>query len=497
MANLNLITDPWIMAIRDGESCLIRLEQISDPLVSRLDWPRPDMHLACVELLVGLVYMACPPTNAKIWRKRFSDRPSPEMLQKIFKPYAHAFNLLGEGPRFMQDFDEEMGGKLNLVDMLFLDSAGENTIRKNQDVIVRRNRYRSLPLHYAAMALYTLQDFAPSGGRGNRVSLRGGGPMVTLVVPPEEGLWPLVWANVPEGQEIESSPDALREALPWMRRTDGGTEVFPSGDGTTVPVEAFFGQPRRLRLIEEDGKITGVKQKIHGNHYSGWKHPLTSYSWKSPQDDADEIGSRSPKHLKPGLFSYPNWKGILFQAENTERPASLERFLKEREEVDARLIVAGWAMSKMNARDFQWSECPVFKLEEEVQDAVIDLIEQGDRVARKLRKSIITALAPEKVAKKQRDVPKEAESAQEMFLLRTQPKIEYAISVLARGNGETLEDDQQWERIIRREAIRLFDGIVSVGLAERTEKQQQQAAKGRSTLLKELNSLNSQGQDNA
>ena len=482
MINLNLITDPWIMAIRDGESCLIRLDQISDPSVSRLDWPRPDMNLACVELLIGLIYMAYPPKNAKVWRERFSNRPEPETLQEIFKPYACAFNLLGGGPRFMQDFDEEMEGTLNPVDMLFLDSAGQNTIRNNQDVMVRRNRYQSLSLHHAAMALYTLQDFAPSGGRGNRVSIRGGGPMVTLVVPPEEGLWSLVWANVPMGTAIEPHPVALQAALPWMRHTDGDRPVYPPEDGTTVPIEVFFGQPRRLRLVERNGEITQVKQRQYGNNYSGWRHPLTPY-YRTSSDGAGEI---LPKHLKPGLFSYRNWKGILLQTGDTERPASLERFLREREEIPTRLIVAGWAVKNMQAQDFQWSECPVFKLATETQDSAIDLIEQGEQVAQKLRGSIIVAIGDKKGA----------EAIQEMFLVNTQPEIEIAISALTRSSGEALESCGKWVQTVCREAIRLFDGIVSSGLAERTEKQQQKSAQARHGLLKKLQSLNLQGSNN-
>ena len=50
--------------------------------------------------------------------------------------------------------------------MLFVDSAGANTVRNNRDLMVKRNRYTSLPLPLAAMSLYTLQAFAPGGGAG-------------------------------------------------------------------------------------------------------------------------------------------------------------------------------------------------------------------------------------------------------------------------------------------------------------------------------------------
>jgi len=73
------------------------------------------------------------------------------------------------------------------------------------------------------MALFTFQAHSRSRGAGNRTSMRGGGPMVTLV-DPGGGLWPLVWGNVPEGR-----PGALRD-LPWMRPTrtsEKGEQVLP------------------------------------------------------------------------------------------------------------------------------------------------------------------------------------------------------------------------------------------------------------------------------
>ena len=216
-AMLNLVSDPWIPVLRRSGPDTIRPDQIAEPDILRPDWPRPDLNLACFELLIGLVYLAHPPSSSE-------DRahpPDAATLRAAMKALAPAFNLLGEGPRFLQDL-EALEGDGNPPDMLFIDSAGDSTAKKNADLMVRRGRYQALPLPLAAMALYTLQAFAPSGGAGNRTSMRGGGPMVTLVKPEEEGLWPLVWANVPRGQSL--APDDL-EALPWMRPTETSKPV--------------------------------------------------------------------------------------------------------------------------------------------------------------------------------------------------------------------------------------------------------------------------------
>lgn len=126
--------------------------------------------------------------------------------------------------------------------------------------MVREGRYPGLDLPTAAMALYTMQTQAPSGGRGNLTSLRGGGPM-TVLVDPGGGLWPLVWSNVPDGTP------ARPEDLPWMRRTvtsEGGVAHFPhQGHPATV----FFGMPQRLWLVAEEDRVTGMIQRPNGTRY--------------------------------------------------------------------------------------------------------------------------------------------------------------------------------------------------------------------------------------
>ena len=214
----------------------------------------------------------------------------------------------------------------NPPDMLFIDSAGASTIKNNADLMVKRGRYPALPLPLAAMALYTLQAFAPSGGMGNRVSMRGGGPMVTLMQPLNRGehaLWRLVWINVPEGTPL-SSRACQRSRLPWLRPTrtsEGGESVTPE---SSHRAEAFFGMPRRLRLMCDggEGTVTGVVQKPYGTRYQLWQHPLSPYYRVKPGAEL------LPVHPKPGRVSYRNWLGIAFgQNDKTRMPAeSVRRF---------------------------------------------------------------------------------------------------------------------------------------------------------------------------
>ena len=74
-----------------------------------------------------------------------SGRPAdPVRLRERLAPYRRAFELTGDGPSFLQDFGP-LGGDPNPPDMLFIDSAGQQTAKNNADLMVRRRRYEALP----------------------------------------------------------------------------------------------------------------------------------------------------------------------------------------------------------------------------------------------------------------------------------------------------------------------------------------------------------------
>ena len=203
---LRLLSDPWIPVLRGGEIVTIRPDQIAETGITALAWQRADFNLACLELLIGLVSMACPPKDDADWLSRL-DRPDAGRLGEALAPFAPHFSLAGDGPRFLQDLEAfERTAKpsdIKPVDMLYIDSAGVSTASKNADLMVKRDRFASLSLADAAMALYTLQAFAPTGGAGNRTSVRGGGPLTTLVQPVDE-----------EGQAVPAVAPGLRKRPP-------------------------------------------------------------------------------------------------------------------------------------------------------------------------------------------------------------------------------------------------------------------------------------------
>ena len=472
MATLNLIKDAWIpVRCRSGRR-VIRPDQIAETDVLRVDWPRPDLNLACLELLVGLVYLAHPPQGS-------DDRENPPeagVLREAMATLAPAFELLGDGPLFLQDL-EPLEGVGTPIERMFIDSAGASTSRKNQDLMIRRGRYGALPLPLAAMALYTLQAFAPSGGAGNRTSLRGGGPMVCLVRPGEDGLWPLVWANVPWGEPLDAGE---LDALPWMRPTKvskpvGGQtpESLPESDNPSRPdPEVFFGQPRRLRLVVRDGLVAEFVQKPYGAHYptSRWRHPLTPYYVQG----TDFL----PRHPKPGSFGYRHWRGVVLQSESGRRPLAMNQYVRDVESGHCSLVVAGWAMDNMKPLDFAWSEQPVFRfLSREDEYRAADAVEAAEQVGFMLARQVSIGVGEGNIRSGA------GLRARETLFDDTQTTFE---DTLGRMSAGSLFVPELWLKELRRAAIAIFDAEVTPGLADLSEARRTDAISARRQLLTAL-----------
>lgn len=460
--SLNLISDFWIpVRTTGGTQRVIRPDQIAEPNIVFPDWPRADLNIACLELLIGLVYMADPPDGPEDWEMR--TRPDPAHLREQLAKLAPAFHLDGDGPRFLQDLDQ-LEGEPNPPDMLFIDSAGGNTARNNADLMVRRGRYPALDLPLAAMALYTLQAHAPSGGAGNRTSMRGGGPMVTLV-DPGAGLWDLVWANVPDGKP--HGP----EALPWMRATrvseSKNSEVWPEGSD---PAEAFFGMPRRLRLVFEGGAMTGVIQRPYGTNYAGWRHPLTPYYRM-------KIGAEQlPLHPRAGAFGYRNWLGVVMAAQNGElrqRAVAVETFY-QRAAPDQRasVIVAGWAMDNMKPRDFIFSRQPFVTLSDAAALLLRGMVEAAEQFGVALR-AALTPVVAEGEAR---------EALREEFFARSEGGFRDGLRALEDGMAQNTVAEA-WVKALRGVALELFDARARPGLDRRRMVDVENIVRSRNALL--------------
>ena len=257
----NLIHGEWLpVQRRSGTVEHIAPSRITerigeDPIVA-LAWPRPDFNGAAHEFLIGLLSTAAAPSDDDEWAKSWFDPPAPTILAERFAKVAPAFDLDGPGPRFLQDLDPLEDAEEKGVAALLIDAPGAHTLRNNADLFVKRRGTPVLCRATAAMALYTLSAYAPSGGVGHRTSLRGGGPLTTLVVASHESygatLWGRLWPNVETKEQIgwrtagAGVDDHLSAIFPWLVPTrtsnprDGGRRTTPDD---VHPLQVYWGMP--------------------------------------------------------------------------------------------------------------------------------------------------------------------------------------------------------------------------------------------------------------
>lgn len=302
---MNLLHEPWMpVRLSDGRREWVAPTRLSDPAVVAFDADRADFNGALAQFAVGLLQTCSLAQRGLQWKRLFENPPDEAELQKWFDPHVSAFVLDGDGARFMQDFElRASDGSPTVISSLLIESPGENAVKNNSDHFVKREHVQRLCPHCTAAALFTLQTNAPAGGAGIRTSLRGGGPLTTLLIAESASgalrpLWYTLWLNVLDRAGIRQvggndELDVPCFTFPWMapmdriQRADG--ETAPS---QVHPLHHFWGMPRRIRLdfnaplvghCDVCGRLSDrcVQQYVsrpHGFNYKGaWKHPLSQY----------------------------------------------------------------------------------------------------------------------------------------------------------------------------------------------------------------------------
>lgn len=212
---MNLLNDSWLPFRTRGGAIVYRPPSaVADPKIVDLALPRADFQGAAYQFLIGLLQTVLPPADHGDWLDRFIEPPGVADLEAAFAPFATAFELDGDGPRFMQDLDPLEGTDPSSVSGLLIDSPATHFVKPGTVGVLCGK--------CSALALFNIQANAPSGGRGHRVGLRGGGPLTTLVMPdyPEETLWIRLWINVTVSQKI------TRTGQVWKIPSSDNTDLF-------------------------------------------------------------------------------------------------------------------------------------------------------------------------------------------------------------------------------------------------------------------------------
>ncbi len=488
---MNLIDAPWIPVRRASG----RLERIAPWQLTEADDPvlalaasRPDFNGALMQFLIGLLQTAAAPVDDDAWTAWLETPPAPDKLRECFSPFADAFSLDGDGPRFMQDY-EALEGEGKPIDALLIDAPGAKSARDNTDHFVKRNTVSAACPACAAIALFTLQTNAPSGGVGHRTSLRGGGPLTTLVVldPAGSGLSPTLWRNLwlnvlnrdsLGGRADTASPDAT--IFPWLAptRTSEAKAGRETGPGDVHPLQMYWAMPRRIRIDwqtrrrgrcdlcgEQDVPLVDrYVTRNYGVNYTGpWQHPLSPYYIDK------KTGSPMPMHAQPGGFSYRHWPGWVEGAEGVTPAAVVNSFqvVDERRtpSEQLRLWVFGYDMDNMKPRCWYETTTPLILIADEVQRRdfalrVKELVAAADQAAQAAQRYVKEAWF-----KRPADTRGDTAFIREDFFQRTERDF-YALLPRLKVSLERGEDAavvNRWYEVVCDAARHLFDDYAARG----------------------------------
>jgi CRISPR system Cascade subunit CasA len=510
----SLLDSSWLPVRRaSGARACIRPAEltagIEDDQIVAFDWPRADLDAGAREFLIGLLSTTCWRQIGNDWEDWWHEPPDTATLDACFVPFRDAFLLDGPGPRFLQDIEELKSDGIPIAGLL-IDAPNASTLAQNKDLFNKRGMVSLIGRAAATISLFTLQAFAPQGGRGHRTSLRGGGPLGTFLTPDRSGtgrvasLWHQLWTNVFWNEDEWPDPTHQPERVfPWLvptRVSDKGQITTPKD---VHPAQAYWGMPRRIRLdfqanddragCDLTGEIDPVvvrsfRMRPSGTNYEAWSlgHPLTPYRREKPGDVA-----WLPVRVRPGRLGYRDWVGLVVAdqpgANVTRAPAAAfaaaeRRFgsLPQEIRLGARLVAAGYAMDRQRpivAVSFVESEMPVRIVAQAVQDdfeVVVRNLVLGAREAQGILSSSVRHALWDREAPCADAGPRGL--ARERFWDETERQFHDAVADLADALEATAENDaileimqqtrERWRDQLRRTAFAIFDALVPLDQIE-------------------------------
>ncbi|MFZ5799226.1 MAG: type I-E CRISPR-associated protein Cse1/CasA [Thermodesulfobacteriota bacterium] len=405
----NLIDEQWIPVRRhDGTRDRIAPHEITknfaDNPVMALDTPRPDFNGALIQFLIGLVQTAAAPADEDDWEDLLAQQPTPEALQQKFLILRHAFELFGDGPRFMQPIEALIDAENLPIERLLIDAPKQNTLDLNKDHFVKRDAVSSMCLSCCATALFTAQTNSPAGGPGFRTSLRGGGPLTTLILGDSHfaTLWHTIWLNILENKKFltlcNSRLTTDSAKFPWLAPTK------PQATEQDIhPAHYFWAMPRRIWL-RQDSMVSGlcgicgreennlITQYCELNKGTEYKPPMKHHL--SPYDSSEK--KRKALLTQPGGIYYRYWLGIVFRENGaTKEPARIVHDYTENRQKPGwqfRVWSFGYDMDKAKARCWYEAKFPLITVEKQYipayQEAVFSIIKSADMICGNMKIAI-------------------------------------------------------------------------------------------------------------
>ncbi len=505
---MNLLKDKWIKVIRKDGSLdeIVPFEitaQFQENPIIDVVTPRADFKAALYQFFIGLFQTVYCPQDDQDWEDKFNTPPTPEDLKQKTDKVAFAFELFGEEYRFMQDISLSKSQNEQEISQLFIESPGENTLKLNKDHFIKRNTINTICPKCAALALFTLQTNAPSGGQGHLTSLRGGGPLTTLLkyIPKTDSptLWQDIWLNILPKNSFSNGKQGVEDnykfVFPWLT---GEFYTAKKGGKTTTqdlhPFAVYWSNSRRIFLqeVEETANcdICSEQSQIQIKNYfikpdgiqyggGGWIHPLSPYKYKEDQQWL-------AYHPQPGGILYDNWLNFVYTCSNQSQNAKvIQKFFESRSVSDeqTQIWTFGYDMDNMKARAWYESLIPIYRIDSkyiQTYEAILaSILTVASEVAKNLEKKVKQAWF---------DKPRGDVSYLKINFFQSTQSEFYSLAKSIRDNlsNQIPFDDpskEKWLKYLNTKALELFDLYVESGAIEFEDIQR--IVKARSSLIAE------------
>ncbi|MDX6041736.1 type I-E CRISPR-associated protein Cse1/CasA [Scandinavium lactucae] len=406
MEAFSLLTTPWLpVRYKGGSTGKLAPVDLANENVVDLTASRADLQGAGWQFLIGLLQTACAPKDIEEWEEIWEDGLTAEYVRNALLPLETAFQFGSVTPSFMQDFSPLVGDAISIATLL-PETPGGQTTKLNKDHFVKRGVSERFCPHCAALALFSLQLNAPSGGKGYRTGLRGGGPMTTLIElqrykgERQTPLWRKLWLNVmpQDAAGLPIPSNFAADIFPWLAET----RTSEQANGITTeqqvnPLQAYWGMPRRIRLNfstlssgqcdicgdTSEALLSEMTVKNYGVNYIGWVHPLTPH----------RLGLKEGSELfsvkgQPGGLIWRDWLGLNVRGQsehNHEYPARVVSLfgaypVKERDVVTG-LWGFGYDFDNMKVRNWYEHHFPLLLLVDTERETLHSFLRQAAQSA--------------------------------------------------------------------------------------------------------------------
>ncbi|MEW6095571.1 MAG: type I-E CRISPR-associated protein Cse1/CasA [bacterium] len=292
---MNLLKDPWI-PVRDGADFhQITYKELlcSEQPEYQVALPRDDLELACIQMLASLTQVIFMPADKKELRTRIKIPLTEQEYEAKVTKYEDWFDLAHPKWPFMQI--KGVIGEWTSIQKLMIGMPEITSKSPSAHAFFNEpTEIRSVCSGITAIALFNQASNSPSFGRGFKGSLRGAGPISTMVM--STNLRKTVWENV-------LHEDSVRALIPWYDKTKENDKPvwvvpIPKGDVQAHSIgllRGLFWQPAHIELVKADEPMScdlvggavqecyeGFRKKRYNYDLKGtWPHPYSPRQFES------------------------------------------------------------------------------------------------------------------------------------------------------------------------------------------------------------------------